>query len=279
MWFYPFVFTGKEKDEETGYGYFGARYMDHELMTMWLSVDPMADKYPSISPYAYCAWNPVKLVDPDGEDWYESEDGKRLAYYHGETGQLAGYNHIGEKIDKETEDKFFAGQYSNIYISANLTESDFVMQEPGKCCAAANKMRTQRGGALTSYSNELPVVSNDGNGRAGIGIIDNFLVGLSETSAQLQKGIPVVAGMDYKEGSPNKDGVTDHYVAITSISMDLTFNNGGIQLAGGFLGYANPGSSTTARGLSEKNNRFTFNMTTAMASNTNGRVLSTLRVK
>jgi len=30
------------------------------------SVDPMSDKYPSISPYAYCAWNPVKLVDPDG---------------------------------------------------------------------------------------------------------------------------------------------------------------------------------------------------------------------
>ena len=29
-----FTFTGKERDEETGYGYFGARYMDHELMTM-----------------------------------------------------------------------------------------------------------------------------------------------------------------------------------------------------------------------------------------------------
>ena len=62
-------FTGKERDEETGYGYFGARYMDHELMTMWLSVDPMTNKYPSISPYAYCAWNPVKLVDPDGREF------------------------------------------------------------------------------------------------------------------------------------------------------------------------------------------------------------------
>ena len=61
-------FTGKELDEETGYGYFGARYMDHELTTGWLSVDPMADKYPGISPYAYCVWNPVKLVDPDGEE-------------------------------------------------------------------------------------------------------------------------------------------------------------------------------------------------------------------
>jgi RHS repeat-associated protein len=63
-----FTFTGKEKDPETGYSYFGARYLDHELMTMWLSVDPMADKYPSISPYAYCVWNPVKLVDPKGKE-------------------------------------------------------------------------------------------------------------------------------------------------------------------------------------------------------------------
>ncbi len=61
-------FTGKEKDPETGYSYFGSRYLDHELTTAWLSVDPMADKYPSLSPYAYCAWNPVKLVDPEGEE-------------------------------------------------------------------------------------------------------------------------------------------------------------------------------------------------------------------
>ena len=71
---YPFVFTGKERDEETGYGYFGARDMDHELTAMWLSVDPMADKYPSISPYAYCAWNPIKLVDPDGNEALSNDD-------------------------------------------------------------------------------------------------------------------------------------------------------------------------------------------------------------
>ena len=62
-----FPFTGKEKDPETGYSYFGARYLEHELTAGWLSVDPMADKYPSLSPYAYCAWNPVRLIDPDGK--------------------------------------------------------------------------------------------------------------------------------------------------------------------------------------------------------------------
>ena len=80
-----FTFTGKERDEETGYSYFGARYMDHELMTMWLSVDPLSDKYPSILPYAYCAWNPVKLVDPDGRDfviviWATTPEGEGVGH-------------------------------------------------------------------------------------------------------------------------------------------------------------------------------------------------------
>ena len=68
------TFTGKEKDAESGYHYFGARYYDSEALTGWLSVDPMADKYPGLSPYNYCAWNPVKLVDPDGRDWYRYTD-------------------------------------------------------------------------------------------------------------------------------------------------------------------------------------------------------------
>ena len=82
--FYHFVSTGKERDEETGYGYFGARYMDHELMTMWLSVDPMADKYPNISPYAYCAWNPIKLVDPDGREFDPATEEKYIKPYENE---------------------------------------------------------------------------------------------------------------------------------------------------------------------------------------------------
>ena len=61
------AFTGKEKDAEIGYGYFGARYMDHELMTMWLSVDPLADKYPSLTPFHYCRWNSLSRIDSDGK--------------------------------------------------------------------------------------------------------------------------------------------------------------------------------------------------------------------
>ena len=68
-------FTGKETDCETGYSYFGARYYDPTLLTSWTAVDPMADKYPSLSPYNYCAWNPMKLVDPNGKETIENDDG------------------------------------------------------------------------------------------------------------------------------------------------------------------------------------------------------------
>lgn len=73
-------FNGKEKDYESGFHYYGARYYWNEVLTGWLSVDPMMDKYPNISPYAYCAWNPIKLVDPDGReigDFYGA-DGRYL---------------------------------------------------------------------------------------------------------------------------------------------------------------------------------------------------------
>ena len=96
------LFTGKERDEETGYGYFGARYMDHELMTMWLSVDPMADKYPGISPYAYCAWNPVKLVDPDGRDiWDLNSEGELIWREGSESKNDIIYAQDGSHIDMD----------------------------------------------------------------------------------------------------------------------------------------------------------------------------------
>ncbi len=63
-----YTYNGKEKDYESGFHYFGARYYWSELLTGWLSVDPMMDKYPGISPYNYCMWNPIKLIDPDGKE-------------------------------------------------------------------------------------------------------------------------------------------------------------------------------------------------------------------
>ena len=64
---WSYTFSAKEKDPETGLSYFGSRYYSSDL-SVWLSVDPQASKYPSLSPYVYCANNPVRCVDPNGEE-------------------------------------------------------------------------------------------------------------------------------------------------------------------------------------------------------------------
>ncbi len=64
---HPYKFNGKELDEETGYYYFGARYYDPRL-SLWNSVDPLAEKFPAWSPYSFSFQNPVRYNDPDGRE-------------------------------------------------------------------------------------------------------------------------------------------------------------------------------------------------------------------
>ncbi len=71
----PYRFTGKELDNQNGLNWydFGARWYDVAGVPMWTSVDPLAEKYYHISPYAYCAGDPVNKFDPDGRKvviWY-----------------------------------------------------------------------------------------------------------------------------------------------------------------------------------------------------------------
>jgi RHS repeat-associated protein len=66
-WNTPYSFNAKELDEETGLYYYGARYYD-ALISLWLSADPLQEKYPNVSTYAYTFQNPVKYIDPTGNE-------------------------------------------------------------------------------------------------------------------------------------------------------------------------------------------------------------------
>lgn len=60
-------------DEDTGL-YYGARYgvcpdklIGNPRVSTWWGVDPLANKYPTYSPYTYTLNNPVRYIDPDGK--------------------------------------------------------------------------------------------------------------------------------------------------------------------------------------------------------------------
>ncbi|HRE40807.1 MAG TPA: RHS repeat-associated core domain-containing protein [Ignavibacteria bacterium] len=62
-----FKFTGKEREKESGYDYFGARYYNSRI-GRWGQVEPLLDKYVSFSPFCYGLNSPLLFKDVDGRD-------------------------------------------------------------------------------------------------------------------------------------------------------------------------------------------------------------------
>ncbi|EJL65544.1 RHS repeat-associated core domain protein-containing protein [Flavobacterium sp. CF136] len=73
-----FKYNGKELQDELGlnmYDY-GARNYDPAL-GRWMNIDPLAEKYYGINPYAYVFNNPIELFDPNGmEVKYVRQEGQ-----------------------------------------------------------------------------------------------------------------------------------------------------------------------------------------------------------
>ncbi|MCC5918863.1 MAG: RHS repeat-associated core domain-containing protein [Cryomorphaceae bacterium] len=107
----PFKFTGHIEDEETGLTYAGARYYPARE-SQWLSVDPLAEHFPSWTPYHYVHNNPVNLVDPDGRDIYVTGENadeyicqlqsrtKMEVYFDAETGRVSFEGKARNKFDR-----------------------------------------------------------------------------------------------------------------------------------------------------------------------------------
>ncbi|MDY3529835.1 JAB-like toxin 1 domain-containing protein [Riemerella anatipestifer] len=119
----PYLFNGKELDSETGLYYYGARYYDPKT-SIWLNVDPLAEKYPFTSPYTYTLNNPINLIDPTG---MEPEDDYELS----KNGVI--------RLIRRTDDKF-----------------DRLFTQDGKNSISINKKNAQDGSIISELSTPKP---------------------------------------------------------------------------------------------------------------------------
>jgi len=106
--FNPYRFSAKEQmtvyggslvgsnfEPNVGLYDFGARWYA-PYSARWSTPDPLSEKYYSISPYAYCAGNPVNLVDPTGMDWYTNNETGYYTWFEGNE-EREGYTYYGAK--------------------------------------------------------------------------------------------------------------------------------------------------------------------------------------
>ena len=113
----PYKYGGKEFIELHGYDSydFDAR-MYYPALCRFMTMDPLCEKYYSISPYAYCNNNPVKYVDPDGESWrltYDRIEGEVI---------FTGYEWVDEDKSYDVDGNLLQGLYAQaIFFSDNKT--------------------------------------------------------------------------------------------------------------------------------------------------------------
>ena len=124
---HPYKYNGKELDRKGGLDWYdyGARQYDATI-GRWHAVDPLCEKYYSISPYVYCANNPVKYIDPDGRDWriqtsFNQETGK--IEYNMTVNAVLYNNSSNSSFDMKKLAKSITQQVEDVY---NISRGDFV---------------------------------------------------------------------------------------------------------------------------------------------------------
>ena len=140
---------------------------------IWLSPDPLLDKYPYISPYAYCHWNPVNYVDKDGRDDLFDESGTYLRYINNgtdytmiedNTGKLRNiidYDYSQKNIQNRQMLKNVATYYAaQINLNQDIEIFDNTTIEEG--AFAATSLNTKQV-LIVIFDGKLSSLANTGN--------------------------------------------------------------------------------------------------------------------
>ena len=228
----------------------------------WLSPDPLLDKYPGISPYAYCNWNPVKYIDPDGRDWYEAEDGTGVLWKKSNDASFnidgATYNNIGENYNHVVGNTTYNYHQNKLQSIAYSTNTEFRQQTTGTSCKTTCEEMVRSSGFIpeAGRAGEILMTTHDANGVVnGPSAVKVLNQGLCRLEDYLTNGMPCIIGIDYKAEqkhnlAPNGDGMTDHFVTI--VGMMYNVQNGTTT-----YNFYDPGSQRGAN----INNIITFNGT------------------
>ena len=178
----PYKFNGKELDLMHGlntYDYGARQY--YPVVPVWDRMDPLCEKYYGVSPYAYCANNPMRYIDADGNAikiWYKDKNGNNTYY------RFSGFH--GQKSIKIPNNQFVKDVISAyVYDTKNGGGKAFLKAVHGKHDIYIDDARLETGGTNmfsvnghqpTVYWNpEIGIITSTGGRQSPATILDHEL--------------------------------------------------------------------------------------------------------
>ena len=131
---------------------YGARQYD-PITARWDRMDPLCEKYYDVSPYVYCHNNPVMCIDPDGRDYWTTNDIEQMIAFWNAIGSgqtqfdFSDWQHYN---DNDFSSDFFYNDETKKYYASYTTIEDGEIQVIG-----------------TSFNADLLPVSSTGDGYIG----------------------------------------------------------------------------------------------------------------
>ena len=147
-----YLFNGKELDTETNLYYYGARYFEPNI-TVWYGVDPLTEKYPQYSPYAYCGAQPIIARDENGE-WINYVVGAVLGAAVEYGSQVASNLLSGESLSNALTNNIDVADIAIAAVEGALTSGGSVIKN------AAVKTAVSVGAEIVSNAVDVNVSSN-----------------------------------------------------------------------------------------------------------------------
>jgi len=238
----PYTFSAKERDTETGYSYFGARYYDADI-SVWLSVDPMSSLYANVSPYCYVLNNPIKYIDPwglepeehagggvrsffkkvfnfvKGDGWYNPED---WFLKRNRDGTLSNTPKITvlKRFTVTSSDQSKTGSSSTVARKSNyektvLKPTDWITQAPNwsACFTTSSAIvgyTPPKSKAIFIAQEKNLTMQPLGSNKKGVETINQYIDG----------GNPIIVGVHHTFGNTYNEGTTDHFIVIMGKGLD-----------------------------------------------------------
>ena len=180
-----YKYGGKEFETERGLNHydFEARTLIPQIC-LFSTPDPKAGDYPGLNPYLYCAANPLKYIDPTGEEWNYSEDEEGNGFITLEVNVISECN-ISEKTLNNLQSAI-NNQFKSMLINASggKINGEIIFYNNNSSITQTLSIFSKKGniaGMSFGLNSSINISNNDGSDKSFDGITDDALHELFHT--------------------------------------------------------------------------------------------------